>query len=185
MTLLASGLGRKLFKLERLVSDKGLSEFDCKTEEYNVYLARDALKAQSDMVSVTYLLKERKSGLICAYMSLIADAIKLNAAEKELHNLQYPFKTMPAMKIAKLAVSQSSSTIAKGIGSYMVAMATGIAINTYEDRFACRFLTVDADVENDTGVIEFYFKNGFALNAEMNNKRSVLINMRKDLYIAQ
>jgi hypothetical protein len=28
------------------------------------------------------------------------DAIKLSFTEKELHNLNYPFKTIPAMKIA-------------------------------------------------------------------------------------
>ncbi|GHV76943.1 hypothetical protein AGMMS49942_17640 [Spirochaetia bacterium] len=44
-------------------------------------------------------------------MSLIADAIKLSVSEKELHNLNYPFKTIPAMKIAKLAVSQSAQKI--------------------------------------------------------------------------
>ena len=44
---------------------------------------------------------------IAAYMSLIADAIKLSVSEKEIHNLNYPFKTIPAMKIAKLAVSQT------------------------------------------------------------------------------
>ncbi|GHV77270.1 hypothetical protein AGMMS49942_20910 [Spirochaetia bacterium] len=53
-------------------------------------------------------------------MSLIADAIKLSVSEKELHNLNYPFKTIPAMKIAKLAVSQSAQKIYKGIGSFMI-----------------------------------------------------------------
>jgi hypothetical protein len=32
-------------------------------------------------------------------MSLIADAVKLSAAERELHRLNYPFKTIPAVKI--------------------------------------------------------------------------------------
>ena len=45
-------------------------------------------------------------------MSIIADAIKLSATEKELHSLDYPFKTIPAIKIAKLAVSQSAQEIA-------------------------------------------------------------------------
>jgi hypothetical protein len=86
-------------------------------------------------------------------MSLIADAIKLSTAEKEIHNLNYPFKTIPAMKIAKLAVSSSYQEKYSGIGSYMIRLATGIAEDSNEKHFACRFITVDADK-----VIEFYQK---------------------------
>jgi hypothetical protein len=32
----------------------------------------------------------------------VMDAIKLSFSKKELHNLKYPFKTIAAMKIAKL-----------------------------------------------------------------------------------
>jgi hypothetical protein len=116
-------------------------------------------------------------------MSLIADAIKLNAVEKELHGLKYPFKTMPCMKIAKLAVASNSQEKYSGIGSYMIDMAAAIATQTYRDRFACRFLTVDADIEHDPGLIAFYTKNGFISNVEMNKKHSKMVNMRKDLYI--
>jgi hypothetical protein len=48
-------------------------------------------------------------------MSLINDAIKLNATEKELHHLDYPFRTIPAMKIAKLAVSRKHREQYQGI----------------------------------------------------------------------
>jgi len=46
-------------------------------------------------------------------MSLIMDSIKLSFTEKELHNLDYPFKTIPSMKIAKLAVDISFSKLLK------------------------------------------------------------------------
>jgi len=45
------------------------------------------------------LLREKETKSISAYMSLIADAIKMSVSEKELHSLKYPFKTIPAMKI--------------------------------------------------------------------------------------
>jgi hypothetical protein len=32
-------------------------------------------------------------------MTLIADAIKLSFSEKDLHKLNYPFKTIPAMSL--------------------------------------------------------------------------------------
>jgi tRNA(Met) C34 N-acetyltransferase TmcA len=115
-------------------------------------------------------------------MSLVADAIKLSVAEKELHNLNYPFKTIPAMKIAKLAVSQSFRKIYHGIGSFMIQAAHRIARNCSNDYFAVRFLTVDADIEHDKNVLSFYKKNGFILNNELQNKNRKTVSMRLDLY---
>jgi hypothetical protein len=39
--------------------------------------------------------------------------------EKEVHALNYPFKTIPAMKMAKLAVSEFARKDYKGIGTDM------------------------------------------------------------------
>jgi ribosomal protein S18 acetylase RimI-like enzyme len=51
-----------------------------------------------------------------------------------------------------------------------------------ERYFACRFLTVDADIEHNDSVLAFYQKNGFLVNGEMNNKKRNNISMRKDIY---
>jgi ribosomal protein S18 acetylase RimI-like enzyme len=115
-------------------------------------------------------------------MSLIADAIKLSVSEKELHDLDYPFKTIPSMKIAKLAVSTDFSNKYKGIGSFMIDSARTIARKCNEHYCACRFLTVDADIEHNEGVRTFYEKNGFLSNSEFYNKNRKTISMRKDLY---
>jgi ribosomal protein S18 acetylase RimI-like enzyme len=133
-------------------------------------------------MAITWLLCDRKTKDIAAYMSLIADAIKLSTAEKELHILDHPFKTVPAMKIAKLAVVDSFREKHRGIGTFMINMAIHIAKQCNEQYFACRFITVDADIEHNEKVIEFYQKNGFVLNSEMINKRRTTINMRKDIY---
>jgi hypothetical protein len=87
--------------LERLVSPVGLDTFSCQITEYSDWLAQEALHSQDDLVAATYLLHEHETGAIAAYMALVADAIKLSVTEKELHNLNYPFKTIPAMKIAE------------------------------------------------------------------------------------
>jgi hypothetical protein len=171
------------FKLESLTASISLSGFICSIEEYNEYLHKDALRSQSDHIARTWLLRERATGAIAAYMSLIADAIKLSITEKELHTLNYAFKTIPSMKIAKLAVAQSFIEKYKGIGSFMINAATRKAIGCNEDYLACRFLTVDADIEHDPNVTVFYTKNGFVLNAEMNNKRTKTISMRKDIWL--
>jgi ribosomal protein S18 acetylase RimI-like enzyme len=110
------------------------------------------------------------------------DAIKLSASEQELHGLNYPFKTIPTMKIAKLAVDGGFSEKYKGIGSFMINTAMGMAFDCYEDYCAARFLTVDADIEHDSGVLAFYEKNGFIPNAELYNKNRKTISMRKDIY---
>jgi hypothetical protein len=75
----------------------------------------------SSHIALTWLLRERATGIITAYMSLIADAIKLSVSEKEIHNLNYPFKTIPAMKMAKLAVSVTLQDKYRGLGSYMIS----------------------------------------------------------------
>jgi hypothetical protein len=114
-------------------------------------------------------------------MALVADAIKLSFAEKAFHNLKYPFKTIPAMKVAKLAVSAPFGEKYRGIGSYMLAVAKEIARSSNQNSFSCRFITVDADIEHDEGVLAFYTKNGFVPNADMNNKNRKTLNMRKDI----
>jgi len=96
--------GFTLFRLVPLTPSLDLSGFSCPVDEYNEYLRKDALRSQNDHIARTWLLRERATGKIIAYMSLVMDAIKLSFTEKELHNLSYPFKTIPAMKIAKLAV---------------------------------------------------------------------------------
>jgi hypothetical protein len=175
--------GPVLFVLKRLAPPFNPAPFDCSIAEYNEYLTQEAQKAQNEFVAVTWLLRERKNGVLAAYMSLINDAIKLNVTEKELHHLNYPFRTIPAMKIAKLAVSKNYREQYKGIGTYMIYLAAGIAEDTNKKHSACRFLTVDADIEHDPNVTAFYTKNGFIPNAEMGSKRSKTISMRKDIWV--
>jgi ribosomal protein S18 acetylase RimI-like enzyme len=173
---------KKLFTLEQLRRETRLDSFTCLIEEYNEYLLNEALRSQRDHMALSWLFRERSTGAIAAYMSLIADAIKLSVSEKDLHSLDYPFKTVPAMKIAKLAISAPFQERYKGIGSLMIEMAAHIAAACNTEYFACRFVTVDADIEHNESVIEFYLKNGFIANDEMNNKRNKTISMRKDIW---
>jgi len=143
------------FKLEQLTSEMVLSGFYCSVAEYNDYLTSNALRSRQDNIALTWILRKRGTDDIVAYMSLVADAIKLSVAEKELHNLNYPFKTIPAMKVAKLAVSQHFQQIYHGIGSFMIQAAQRIARKCSNDYFSVRFLTVDADIEHDKNVLSF------------------------------
>jgi len=174
--------GDKYFYIEQLITDTVFTGFSCAIKEYNDYLFNDALRSQKDHIALTWLLRERETNTIYSYMSLIADAIKLSANEKELHSLNYPFKTIPAIKIAKLAVSQSAQGKYKGLGTYMINTAASFALICNQQLLAARFLTVDADIEHDEGVLAFYQKNGFIPNAELYNKNRKTISMRKDIF---
>jgi ribosomal protein S18 acetylase RimI-like enzyme len=174
--------GDYYFFVEQLSGDTLLDGFSCRIAEYTDYLLNDALRSQNDHVALTWLLREQITGEIAAYMSLIADAIKLSASEKEIHNLNYSFKTIPAIKIAKLAVSSTTREKFRGIGRYMISNALAIARICNRQLLAARFLTADADVEHDGGVLAFYEKNGFVPNAELGNKNRKTVSMRKDLY---
>ena len=161
------------YKLQLLTSTSTTNNkhFDCGIPEYNDYLFNDALRSQNDHIALTWLLTERATDKIVAYMSLIMDSIKLSFTEKELHNLNYPFKTIPSMKIAKLAVDTSFSKLFKGIGMFMnlnrancklakvpllIDSAQRLAWSCNENYCSARFLTVDADIEHDEGVLAFY-----------------------------
>jgi hypothetical protein len=175
--------GDQYFRLEQLMPDAPVVAFQCRIKEYADYLREEAFRAQDDHVSLTWILLERESAAIAAYMSLIADAVKLSNAEKELHKLNYPFKTIPAMKIAKLAVAESFRQKYHGLGTYMVCHARRIARRLNTDYCAARFLTVDADIEHDTGVLGFYERLSFAPNVELSGKKRKTLSMRRDLYI--
>ncbi|MDR1468196.1 MAG: GNAT family N-acetyltransferase [Spirochaetaceae bacterium] len=170
------------FRLELLVADAPVEVFRCTVPEYAAYLREEAFRAQTDHVATTWLLREEVDGEIAAYMSLVADAVRLSNAEKELHKLRYPFKTIPAMKIAKLAVGEMSRHRYCGIGTHLIYQAGQIARYNINPYCAARFLTVDADIEHDAGVLAFYQKNGFVPNIEFSGKHRKTISMRLDLY---
>jgi len=173
---------KNYFFIKPLSDEDKLQPFDCSLIEYNEYLFMDALRSKKDHIAHTWLLVDCKNEKIAAYMSLIMDAIKLSFSEKELHNLNYPFRTIPAMKIAKLAVDTNYSQNFKGIGTFMIDTAERFALACNDDYCAARFLTVDADIEHDEGILAFYKKNSFVPNSELFNKNRQTISMRKDIY---
>jgi len=174
--------GNTLFYFEQISIISRIKDFSCSVKEYNDYLYNDALRSKDDHIALTWLLKERSTESVSAYMSLISDAIKLSVSEKDLHNLNYPFKTIPAIKVAKLAVSQLSQKKYRGLGTYMINKAMALARICNRQLFACRFMTVDADIEHDEGILAFYEKNGFILNSEIYNRNRKTVSMRKDIY---
>lgn len=158
--------------------------FDSKIEEYNEFLLL-ANKFYDLNINRTLLLIHNKTNELLAYMTLSADSIKLTGDEKEVHEIaKVPYASIPALKVGKLAVNKQVSKEVKraGYGSFMLEIARAYAFEMNEIGVACRFITVDADIEYDEKTVEFYYKNGFIEN--LSNKRrnaSHTISMRKDI----
>lgn len=175
----------------RLLSIKDIDDishylFDSHIEEYNAFL-NVADKFYDLNISKTFLLMHKKTKELLAYMTLSADSIKLTNEEKGIHDIdKVPYASIPALKVGKLAVNREISNEAKrkGYGSFMLEMARAFAYNMNELGVACRFITVDADIEYNTDTPDFYVKNGFVEN--LSNKRrnaKHTISMRKDIFV--
>lgn len=160
--------------------------FDSHIDEYNEFL-KVAVKYYELNISKTFLLIHRSTGELLAYMTLSADSIKLSAEEKEEHDIaKVPYASIPALKVGKLAVNKEISEQAnrKGYGSFMLEMARAFAFGMNELGIACRFITVDADIDYEPNTPEFYKKNGFVENLKYKKKKEVhTISMRKDIFV--
>jgi hypothetical protein len=173
------------FNIEKLNSTHCIVDFNNKNaNEYTLFLKQDALKHQENHISNTFVLIEKESRTIAAYISLIADAVTLQGEERaQLMLPEIAFETLPAIKIAKLAVADELSNTYNRLGSLMIDFSRSIADQCNERLIACRILTVDADIEYDKNLPFFYEKNGFtALHSKKYTKKTHTLPMWTDIY---
>ena len=167
------------------VDDISHYSFDSKIEEYNEFL-KNADKFYDINVSKTFLLVHNSTKELIAYMTLSADSIKLTGEEKEVHDIsKVPYASIPALKVGKLAVNKelSQNIQTKGYGSFMLELARAFAYSINDAGVACRFITVDADIEYDPDTPQFYKKNGFVENLSNRSRNAKhTISMRKDIF---
>ncbi len=161
---------------------------DEKFAEYKDFLYSDALEYQSLFISQTYLLIEKDSRNIIAYVSFAADTVALNPREKKRAGLEkIPFLFLPALKITKLAVSKNASEKYRHTGSFLIRFACTKAFKVNDGFMACRLVSVDADIEHNPDVLNFYSKNGFLplKNSVYKKKfpnRTKIVGMWKDIF---
>ncbi|OMF38409.1 hypothetical protein BK133_02485 [Paenibacillus sp. FSL H8-0548] len=134
-----------------------LAIFDClNTEEYaaierrakkrledhskdmNRFLIYEALEEQEEGYNTTYLLRD-SLGLVIAYISLCADAIRLNY--KERNNGAIGYEMFPSLKIARLAVHKDYQK--HGIGTTLISFAVSKALIMRETVGGVKFITLD------------------------------------------
>jgi GNAT superfamily N-acetyltransferase len=168
------------------IGDISHYSFDSHIAEYNDFL-HIADKFYDLNVSKTFLLIHKKTNELLAYMTLSADSIKLTFEEKELHDISaVPYASIPALKVGKLAVNKElhEAPKRKGYGSFMLEMARAFAFEMNEIGVACRFITVDADIEYNPDTPVFYEKNGFVENLSNRSRNARhTISMRKDIFV--
>lgn len=174
----------------RLLSIKDVDDishylFDSGIEEYNDFL-KIANEFYDLNVSKTFLLLHKETNELLAYMTLSADSIRLTREEKVEHEMTVvPYSSSPALKIGKLAVNRAVSDVVKrtGYGSFMLELARAFAFDMNNMGVACRFLTVDADIEYNPNTPLFYEKNGFVENLSNKSRNPKhTISMRKDIF---
>ncbi|MCL2129913.1 MAG: hypothetical protein FWH35_06120 [Treponema sp.] len=83
---------KNYFYLELLSVNSKVDAFKCSIVEYNDYLINDAHRSMSDYIALTWLLTERKTDKIAAYMSLIMDAIKFLIMQFRILRLPLPYR---------------------------------------------------------------------------------------------
>lgn len=174
----------RLLSIEE-IDDVSHYSFDSHIKEYNDFL-RVARIFFDLNISRTFLLIHKKTNELLAYMTLSADSIKLTPNEKEIHDIaKVPYASIPALKVGKLAVNKEASKEVKrkGYGSFLLEMARAYAFKMNEIGVACRFITVDADIEYNPDTPDFYIKNGFVENLSDKKKNAKhTISMRKDIF---
>lgn len=154
-------------------------------DEYRAFLFDEARKLEELYICKTYLMIHKKTNELVGYFTLSADSIKLAPEEKTKDNLdEVVFRSIPAIKLGKLAINQklSSDATRKGYASFAIEQACRIANDINNNYAACRFLTVDADIQYCKTTTEFYEKNNFVYNQANKNKNATTVSMRRDIF---
>ena len=144
----------------RIEDAETIKPFDCGDEKLNEYL-EDARFYYDEFIANTFILEDDAETL--AYFSLLNDVVSNLTIPKNLWRQirkriphEKHFKSYPAMKIGRLAVSKNHQ--GEHFGSILLDTIKKMLLQRASIG-ACRFITVDALVEKRA----FYEKNGFRL----------------------
>jgi GNAT superfamily N-acetyltransferase len=140
------------------------ADFDCGADEQNRFLQERAWRDHQKGISSTHMMYV--NGIPAAYVTLMADRIKLSPKEK-LKGISY--ELVPAVKIAQLAVARRFT--GHGLGKFMIgyAVANARAVRAVPG-VGCRYLTLDAQPH----LVGWYERMGFKRNIEEQKIRQQL-----------
>ncbi|MBP1553331.1 MAG: GNAT family N-acetyltransferase [Oscillospiraceae bacterium] len=125
------------------------------SKEMEDFLKLEAFDEQELGMNATHLLIDENNNKIVAYISLCNDAIRLELDESKQEGIAY--QTAPALKIARLAVSNEYQHM--GIGRQLISFAAYIA-QKIQNESGIIFITLDCYAHR----ISFYEQVGFLKN---------------------
>ncbi len=139
-----------------------MRSFSCGTTEgecdLNEFLTDDALRVQGQGVAQVYLA--RCEGVLAGYVAISTDAIHLKFRDwKKVGLKKGDPRSVPALKVGRLAVSKEFRSKCRGLGEHLMRAAVVHAL-AISKRVGCRLVTVDAYPD----AIGFYEKLGFVRN---------------------
>ena len=146
-------------KIELLNHDHELSNFDCGDDDLNDFLKNDALLEQKKKLNITHLIFYKDE--IIGYFSLLTDKTNVkDIKNKEIKesiklNLNNKYKTIPAVKIGRLAIDKKYAK--KGIGSFILNNLIVTLNEISKKDIGFRLITVEGYAE----AYHFYTTNNF------------------------
>ena len=141
------------------VNDSRDTTFDCGNDDLNEFFFQDSAHFDNELMAVTYVWIENSK--VTGFFSVSNDTISrkvdgtaYNRASRNVPNTKR-FKTLPAVKIGRLAVHKDWQ--GKGLGSFLLNYIKYWFTN--DNKTGCRFIVVDA--VNVAETVSFYEKNEF------------------------
>lgn len=148
--------------IERLDPYTPRPDFDCGNPDLNEFFHKDSAAAGSELMAVTYVARHIKTGEVIAYYCISNDSIRKDSIPRERFKrvakeipFQKRYKTLPAVKIGRLATSKAFQS--NGVGQDILdALKNSF---TEKNKTGCRYIIVDA--ANGPRTLQFYERNGF------------------------
>lgn len=165
------------YRIRKLGLNDYVDFFDCGDADLNDFILNDAPLYRKSLLAMTYILENKLSGEVVAYLSVANDRISIkdfpsntdfNRFRKHRFVNSKRLKSYPAVKICRLGIAKTVQ--GKQIGTFLIDFIATLFIS--DNKSGCRFLTVDAYSE----AIPFYLKNDFDfLSADDENQRTRLM----------
>ncbi|WP_439407417.1 GNAT family N-acetyltransferase [Bradyrhizobium sp. DASA03076] len=146
----------------------GLSLGDSAFTPLKIFLQKHAKAYHERNLARTYAAFDAaQGGKVAGYITLVSGEIVLEGDRSLLDepDIQYNYKSYPALKIARLAVHEKYRDVK--LGTYLVQLALGTAKDIICPAIGCRFVAVDSKQQ----AVNFYLKQGFSLLDTRQNKQ--------------
>ncbi len=156
-----------------------IAAFSCGDADLDEFLREDALRLDAARAARTWLAFHDAD--LVGYITLLCDAIILETRERKglaLRHEDHP--VIPALKVARLGVSEVFRSTHRGVGEALMQFAFSTALSLSK-RVGCRLLTLDAYAQS----VAFYERLGFIRNRAKEYRDRPNPSMRFDLHASR